>query len=115
MKYVVIMCVPIEAMEKWRTGTPPEEMKAQSEELGAEMGAWMRKYEAAFIEKGWPLGKNTRLTAAGATPATNPLNYLCIIERDSLDDALAMLKECPHLLRIPDGYFEIMEVTHPGL
>lgn len=112
-KFVAIYRVPVELAEEWRKKTSPEEMKAQSEKLGAEFIAWMKKYDKQLVDKGLPLGKNTRLTSEGAKAVTNDLNYYCVVEAESIDDAVAIFKEGSHM-QIPGAFIDIMEVPHMG-
>ena len=113
-KFFVLYRVPVETMQEWKVATSPEEMKAQSEKLGGEMMAWMQKYDSALLDKGLPLGKNTRLTAAGAEDITNDLNYYNVVEAESREEVLEMFKESPHL-QIPTAFLDIMEVSHPEM
>ena len=102
-------------MEEWKKNTSPEEMKKQGEKLGADMAAWIKKHENALIDKGLPLGKNTRLSAEGAKPVSNDLNYYQVLEAESIEAAVEMLKDNPHILAIPEAYLDIMEVPHMGM
>jgi hypothetical protein len=113
-KFVAIFRVPVEVMGDWKKNTSPEDMKAQSEKIGAEMMAWMQKYDKQLVDKGLPLGKNTRLTTAGAQAVPNDMNFYCTIEAENIDEAVAILKEGSHL-QIPQSYIDIMEVPHMGM
>lgn len=113
-KFVVMYRVPVEVMEEWKKNTPPEEMKAQGEKLGAEMMAWMKKNDTSIVDKGLPLGKNTRLDSTGAKAVTNDLNYYSVIEAESIEAVTAMLKDNPHI-QIPGGFLDVMEVSHMGM
>ena len=101
-------------MEDWKKNTPPEEMKAQGEKIGSEMMAWMKKYDKQIVDKGLPLGKNTRLTSEGAKPMPNDMNYYCTVEAENIDEAVAILKEGSHL-QIPSSFIDIMEVSNMGM
>ncbi len=114
-KFVVMYRVPVEVMNKWRAETSPEEMKAQSEKLGKDMTDWMAKHKAAIVDGGLPLGKNTRMTMAGATPTPNDLNYYQVIEAESAEAVVEMFKDNPHVATIPEAFLDIMEVPHMGL
>jgi hypothetical protein len=96
-------------MEKWKKETPPEEMKAQGEKLGKDMGAWFAKNKASIFDNGNPLGKNTRMTSASAKPETNDLNFYNVVQAESVEEVIAMHKDNPHVV-IPGGYLDIMEV-----
>ena len=108
-KFVVLYRVPVETMQEWKKNTSPEEMRKQGKELGEKMMAWTTKNEKAFVDKGLPLGKNTRLTKDGAKAETNDLNYLCVVEAESADAVVEMFKDNPHF-DIPTSYVDIMEV-----
>jgi hypothetical protein len=108
-KFVVIYRVPVETMEEWKKTTSPEEMQKQGKELGEKMAAWSAKHEQSFVGEGLPLGKNTRMSAAGAQPTTNDLNYLQVIEAESAEAVVEMFKENPHFA-IPSSFLDIMEV-----
>lgn len=109
-KFVVMYRVPVEIMQSWKENTPPEEMKAQGEKLEKEMFAWFDKNKAAIIDQGNPLGKNTRMTAEGAKPETNDLNYYNVVQAESIEEVIAMHKDNPHV-SIPGAFLDIMEVT----
>ena len=113
-KFVCIYRVPVEVAEKFRKETPPEEMKKQDEKLGAEMMAWLKKYDKEIVDKGLPLGKNTRLTIDGAQPVTNDMNYYCTIEAESVDQVVAIVKDGLAVSLTPGAYIDIMEVPHMG-
>ena len=114
MKFVVIYRVPVETMQEWKKTTSPEEMKAQGEKLGAAMMAWTKKNKKALVDKGMPLGKNTRLTKDGATAVANDLNYFCVVEAESTEAVIEIFKDNPHF-DIPTSYLDIMEVPHMGM
>ena len=113
-KFVVIYRVPVKVAQKWRKETSPEEMKKQEEKLGQEWAAWMEKNKKSIVDRGLPLGKNTRMSLVGAEPMTNDLNYYNVIEAESVEDAVAMHKDNPHI-QIPNAFIDIMEVPHIGL
>ena len=106
--------VPVETMNEWKKNTSPEEMKTQGEKLGADMMAWNKKNENALVDKGLPLGKNTRLSSEGAKAVTNDLNFYQVIEAESIDAVIEVFKDNPHIQAIPTAYIDIMEVPHMG-
>jgi hypothetical protein len=114
-KFVVLYRVPVEVMEKWKKETTQEEMQKQGKELGAQMMTWTQKNDKALIDKGLPLGKNTRMTKDGAKPVSNDLNYFCVVEAENADAVVEMFKDNPHIATIPDSFLDIMEVPHMGM
>jgi hypothetical protein len=113
-KFFVVYRVPVETMLEWRKNTKPEEMKAQGEKLGKDMMAWTEKNSAALVDRGQPLGKTKRLTAQGVQDISNDLNYYCIVEAPSHEDAVKLFTDNPHL-QIPTSYLDIMEIPHMGM
>lgn len=113
-KFAVIYRVPVETMQGWRKDTSPEEMQKQTKELGEKMTAWTEKHKGAFVGEGLPLGKNTRMTKDGAQPETNDLNYLSVVEAESVEAVVEMFRDNPHL-EIPTAFLDIMEVPHMGM
>lgn len=111
-KFVVVYRVPVEVMEKWKKETSPEEMQAQMEKLGKDMPAWFEKNKKSIVDGGNPLGKNTRMTGAGAQPATNDLNYYNVVQAETVEEVIEMHKDNPHVLMTPEAYLDIMEVPH---
>ena len=113
-KFVVIYCVPLETMQEWKKTTSPEEMQKQGKELGEKMMAWTTKNEKAFVDKGMPLGKNTRLMKDGAEEEPNDLNYFSVVQAESAEDVVEMFQDNPHF-DIPTSYLDIMEVPNMGM
>lgn len=114
-KFVVLYRVPVETMNKWKAETSPEEMQKQGKELGEQMMAWTQKNKASFVGEGLPLGKNKRMSAAGVKDETNDLNYLSVVQAESIDDVVKMFSDNPHIATIPDSFLDIMEVPHMGM
>lgn len=113
--YFIVYRVPVETMEEWRKNTKPEEMKAQSEKMGAEMMEWMKAHDASFVDRGQPLGKTKRVTKSGVTDERNDLNYYQIVEASSHEEAVKIFADSPHVRMIPTAYIDVMEIPHRGL
>lgn len=113
-KFVVMYRVPVETMEEWKKSTPTEEKEEEGKKLETDMLAWFEKNKAHIVDKGLPLGKNTRMTSAGAGPMTNDLNFYNVVEAESIEDVIAMHKDSPHV-SIPTAFLDIMEVSHPQM
>jgi hypothetical protein len=113
-KFFAIYRVPVETMQEWRKNTPPEEMKKQGEQLGKDMMAWTEKNKAHLPEQGMPIGKNKRVTQMGVEDVPNDLNYGCIVEADSHEEAVALFKDNPHFM-IPSSFVDVMEIPQMGM
>ena len=113
-KYFALFCVPAKTMADWMKKVSPEERKKQSDQMMQDWQAWQSKHEAHIKDKGQPLGKTKRVTKGKVEDVKNDLNYYIIIEAASHDDAVAMIKDNPHL-QIPKSYVEVMEIPHFGM
>lgn len=85
-----------EGMEKWKT--------------------WAAGLGAALINPGTPVGITKVLTREGVSsePSPHPIAGFSIIEADSMEAALEMLKDCPHI-HMMNGTLEISEMMQmPG-
>ena len=107
-KFFCVYRVPVEVAEKWKKESSEEERKKQDAEMGVKMSAWLAKYDKEIVDKGLPLGTNTRLTLQGATPVTNDMNYYCIIEAESADKVVEIVKD--GLILFDGAFIDIMEV-----
>ena len=113
-KYFALYRVPVEVMDEWKATTKPEEIQAQMEKMMADMGAWMEKNKASFVESGSPLGKTKTVTAQGVADSRNDLNYYCVVEADSHDAATKIFLDNPHL-QIPSSSIDVIEIPHMGM
>lgn len=105
--------VPLETMNQWQTATPTEEMAAQGKKMEADMNAWLAKNESAFLDKGLPLGKNTRMTKDGIEHISNDLMMYHVVEAENVEAVQEMFKDNPHFT-IPTAFLDIMAVTWKG-
>jgi hypothetical protein len=96
--------------EMFRNSTP-EQMAAGM----AAWQAWQEKSGSAVTELGSPVDKSTTVTAGGATPARTPITGYSFLQADSLDAAVALMKDHPHF-RMPGASVQILEcIRMPGM
>jgi hypothetical protein len=112
--YFVVYRVPVATAEEWQKTTPPEEIKKQMDTMMADMMAWTEKHKASLVGEGLPLGKTKRVTKDGVEDTKNDLNYYCIVQADSHEDAAKLFTDSPHLT-IPTAFIEVMEIPHMGM
>lgn len=74
-----------------------------------EWGAWMQKNMAHFADAGGPVGKNTQVTAAGASEISNDVAGYSIVNAESKEAVVALLADSPHL-KMPGTTTDVMEV-----
>ena len=114
-KYFVLYRIPVETMREWRKTTSHEDMKTQGSKIGQEMMAWGKKNEKSIVDRGQPLGKTKSVTKDGVKDAANDLNYYCIVEAESHEEAAKLFADNPHVLTIPSSYIDVMEIPHMGM
>ena len=112
--YFVLFCVPATTMADWMQKTSAQERKKQSDQMMADWQRWMELHKGAIKDSGKPLGKTKRVTKWNVADVKNDLNYYLIIEAESHDAAVALVKDSPHF-GIPDSYIEVMEIPHMGM
>ena len=87
--------------------------KPQTPEAGAALmarwQAWLTGLGEGVINPGNPVGKSSTVSASGVEDhgGANPLSGFSIVEADSLENALALAKTCPH---IDHGTIEVAEM-----
>jgi hypothetical protein len=99
--------------------TPAEAAPPAPEDMEASMGewnAWGAKGGEGLIDFGTPLANGVRVSNGGATaPSKNEVSGYSLIEAGSIDEALVLAKEHPHL-NMPGGVIEVHEAQHiPGM
>lgn len=75
----------------------------QSKEAGAAhmvaWKAWSAGLGGAVVDPGMPVGASRTVTANGVQDGggANPLSGITVIQAETMDDAIALVKDCPHL------------------
>lgn len=86
--------------------TPPEDaMQGNPEEMKKVMGEWMQWMEdcqGAVTDMGTPLGGGMSVTPSGSGASTKDVVGYSMMEADSMDAVIEMLKKHPHLT-MPGG------------
>jgi hypothetical protein len=81
----------------------PEFIMPDTPELGAEgMAKWLTWAEtlgSAMVNPGTPVGITRVLTPHGVSdkPSPHPIMGFSILEAETMEAAMALLKDCPHL------------------
>ena len=89
-------------------GKKPESPEEGAKHM-AKWKAWVGGLGDAVVNPGSPLGKSKTVSSGGVSDdgGSNPLLGFSIVKADSMDAALEMAKECPHLEL---GTIEVAEV-----
>ena len=89
-------------------GKKPESPEEGAKHM-AKFEAWVGGLGDAVVNPGHPLGKSKTVSSSGVSDdgTLNPLVGFSIVKADSMDAALEMAKECPHL---EIGTVEVVEM-----
>ena len=85
--------------------TPAENTPSDPAEMEAVMGQWMEwagRVGDGMVDFGTPLAGGVQVTPEGTSPSTREVVGYTLIEADSMDDALALAQDHPHL-NMPGG------------
>jgi hypothetical protein len=91
-KYIVLYHASQEVSKKMAAATP-EEMKAGMEPWMD----WAKKCGTGLVDMGTPLGGGMKVTKNGTSPSTKEVVGYSILQANSMDAAVEMLKNHPHL------------------
>ena len=87
-----------------------ESSKEEREKGMAEWGEWFKAHAADFADMGGPVGKNSQVTASGATEMSNDIGGYSVVQADSKEAAAALLASNPHF-KMPGAVVDLMEIT----
>ena len=110
-KYMVLYNSSKTASETMADATP--------EQMQASMGEWMRWRDEASksfeVDFGLPLQSVGKITGSEVSNSSSPVSGYAIMEGDSKDTLIELLKTHPHLQR-PDASIDLFEMlSMPGL
>ena len=110
-KFFVLYRAPVSAQEQMANASP-EEMKAGMEPWFA----WKEKLGDGVVDMGTPLGSPRRVTKDGASSSDSSICGYSILQANSLDEALEMVKDHPHLSWVEESEIEVLEAFPlPGM
>ncbi|MFZ2594121.1 MAG: hypothetical protein WAX38_05095 [Minisyncoccia bacterium] len=111
-KFIVLYCMPSTGLQDWMK-LPAEERQAEESKLKALWDTWASAQGASLLLTA-AAGKNTRVTAEGATEASNDLMMYSLVEAEDKEKATAMFVGHPHL-QIPGAWIDVMPATKMGI
>lgn len=91
-KFIVIYHMPQSAMEGMKN-VSPEDMKKGMESWMV----WAKKCGSGLVDMGTPLANGQKVTKDGTSPSNAGVVGYSILQAESMEDAVAMLKGHPHL------------------
>ncbi|HVW93323.1 MAG TPA: YciI family protein [Devosia sp.] len=86
--------------------------KEEGEKVMAAWGQWIGKLGSALVDVGNPTGQSRTVSPGGRITeggGDNPTTGYSILEADSLEAAVAAVKDCPQLAA--NGSIEVAEIT----
>jgi hypothetical protein len=102
----------------YSSSVPARDQMTNATEGKAVMEAWMawsRKAGSAIVDLGSPLGNAASITGAKAGDATSPIGGFSILQGDSRDAIVALMRQHPHLT-MPGATIEVHEfMPIPGM
>ena len=80
-------------------GKPDIQTKEDGAALMVAWKAWSAGLGDAVVDPGMPVGASMTVTAKGVEEGggSNPLSGITIVQADTIEEAIAMAKGCPHL------------------
>ena len=108
-KYLLMYMAPPVAIDQMMQNMTPEISKEHNDGWMK----WMEEHKSSIIEQGNMLGKNKRVTNKGATDVRNDMTGYSIIEAESADKAVEVVKSNP-MLKMPEAYIELTEIMPMG-
>lgn len=91
--------------------TPPEQMAAGM----AAWQAWHEKCGGALVDFGAPLDKSTMVANGSGVPTKTSITGYSFLQAGSVEEAVALIKDHPHL-RMPGSTVQVLEcISMPGM
>ena len=110
-KFIVLYHAPATAIAQMQKASP-EEMKKGMEPWFI----WQKKVGSGMVDLGTPLGNGMKVTKSGVTPSEKEVVGYTILQANSMDEAVEMLKDHPHLDWVDGCSIEVHEsLPLPGM
>jgi hypothetical protein len=91
-RYIVLYEAPLGVAERFAQATPEEAMKGM--QLWVD---WAQKIGTGLVDPGKPLGNAVRVTPSGVAKTDSNVIGMSILQAESMDEALKMVKDHHHL------------------
>jgi hypothetical protein len=103
-RYIVLYEAPLGVAERFAQATPEEAMAGM--QLWVD---WTQKLGPGLVDPGKPLGNAFRVSTSGATRTECNTIGMSILQADSMDEALGMVKDHHHLHWAEDCEIVVLE------
>jgi hypothetical protein len=103
-RFIVLYQAPLGVAERFAQATPEEAS------VGMQLWVdWAQKIGPALLDPGRPLGNARRVTKTGAASAESHIIGMSILQADSMNEALEMVKDHHHLHWAEDCEMVVLE------
>jgi hypothetical protein len=103
-RYIVLYEAPLGVAERFAQATPEET------QAGVELWVgWAQKIGPGLVDPGKPLGNALRLTTRGISSTESNIIGMSILQAESMDEALDMVKDHHHLSWAEDCEIVVLE------
>jgi hypothetical protein len=110
-KFIVLYYAPEGAMDKMANVTPEEAKKGMEPWM-----AWAERIGSGLVDMGAPLGNGQKVTKDGASASNKGVVGYSVLQAESMDAAVEMLKGHPHLEWMDACEIEVHEALPlPGM
>jgi hypothetical protein len=103
-RYIVLYYAPLAVAERFAQVTPEEAMKGMK--LWVD---WAEKIGTALVDPGKPLGNAMKVTKTGITKTDSKIIGMSILQANTMDEALEMVKDHHHLYWAEDCEIVVLE------
>lgn len=103
-RYIVLYSAPKTVAERFAQATP--EQAQQGLQLWVD---WQKKIGTGLIDPGKPLGNAMNVTPKGVTKGDTRVIGMSILQANSMDEALDMIKDHHHLHWAEDCEIDVLE------
>ncbi|PYB73365.1 hypothetical protein [Rhizobium wuzhouense] len=112
-KYLAVYTMKHEDFARFRALSKAEQDAIDAEGVPKWM-EWEERNATAILNRGGMVGKTTRITRDGITPATNAICGYLIVEAETAEAAAKLFEDHPHITVFPGDGVDIMPfVTDP--
>ena len=91
-QYIVLYSAPLTAAERFAQATPEQAQQGMQDWFN-----WKEKFGAGVVDLGKQLGNAVKVTSTGVTKSDSTIVGMSILQADSMDEALGMVKDHHHL------------------
>jgi hypothetical protein len=114
-KFLAVYTMKAEDFARFRSLSKAEQDAIDAEGI-PKWVEWEERNAARILNRGGMVGKTTRVTREGITPATNAICGYLIVEAETADAAALLFEDHPHITVFPGDGVDIMPfVTDPEL